>query len=127
MKNILLASAMVAVMASPAAFAQSVTSETSVSRSVTPTGDDAVSVKRSEKSVDIDGTQVERSKSVKADADGGVHVKRTQKVTDADGSQSERSKTYSKTDAGKTVTTQSKTKTPEGAEESTSTVRTTTP
>ena len=124
MKRMIATVAMLTLFCAPAAFAQSAASETTVSKSVDENG---VSVKRTEKSVDQDGATLERSRSVKAAPDGSVQVKRTQKATDGMGGEVERSKTYTNDPSEKKVTTTSRTKNPDGSEESSHTERTVTP
>ncbi len=124
MKRIITAAALVTIFCAPAAFAQSAASETTVTKSVDENG---VSVKRTEKSVDEDGATLERSRSVKAAPDGSVQVKRTQKATDGMGAEAERSKTTSNTRTENKVTTTSRTKNPDGSEESSHVERTVTP
>ena len=124
MKHILATGAALAMLCAQPVFAQSATSETTVSRSVDANG---VAVKRTDKSVDSDGATVERSRSIKATPEGETQVKRSEKVTDGQGGEMERSRTYTTDGAEKKVTTTSRKKTPNGAEQSSHTESTVTP
>lgn len=128
MKHILATSALsvgvtLAMMCAQPVFAQSATSETTVSKSVDENG---VAVKRTDKATGTDGSTIESSNSVKATPEG-TQVKRSQKVTDGVGGEIERSRTYSNDGTEKKVTTTSRKKTADGAEESSRTEKTVTP